>query len=189
MLCHIICTDAIFSSGAPASRSAAAWVTSSCILCHISIHILCHINHTCYVTSSYIACSLVVRRPLASPLPVCVQMMWHSMYGGVTYYVWWCDREDGVSAGVVWWCDIVCMLMWHNMYDDGVSEGVCTLQNALSYCRMCSLRMVQVQMSVSHHHTSYVTSSYDTCTDTIFSVTSSYIVCHTTIHAMSHHHT
>jgi len=46
------------------------------------------------------------------------------------------------------------------MYDDGVSEGVCTLQNALSYCTMCSLRMVQVQMSVSHHHTSYVTSSY-----------------------------
>ena len=49
------------------------------------------------------------------------------------------------------------------MYGDGVSAGVCTLQNAFSYCRMCSLKMVSVQVSVSHHHTSYVTSSYMLC--------------------------
>ena len=134
-----------------------------------------------------------------APVPlekmVSVQVMWHSMYGDVTYYVWWCDREDGVSAGVVWWCDIVCMLMWHNMYGDGVSAGVCTLQNAFSYCRMCSLKMVSVQVSVSHHHTSYVTSSYMLCHIIMHRISEDGVsasvlcLCHIIIHTMSHHHT
>jgi len=115
-------------------------------------------------------------------------MMWHSMYADVTYYVWWCDREDGVSAGVVWWCDIVCMLMWHNMYGDGVSAGVCTLQNAFSYCRMCSLKMVSVQVSVSHHHTSYVTSSYMLCHIIMHSIFWRWCQCKCPL-PVSHHHT
>jgi hypothetical protein len=31
----------------------------------------------------------------------------------------------------VWWCDIVCMMMWHSMYDDVTYIGTCSVTSAL----------------------------------------------------------